>query len=82
MTLQGKGLAALRDAKYISARTALDMVTRGMELERLARGEPEDVSATDEFDALLDGVAKDPQLAPLLVHLQGLGIELEGDADP
>ncbi len=35
--------------------------------------------ATDEFDALLDAVARDPQLAPLVVYLQGLGIELEGE---
>ncbi|MDP8923250.1 MAG: hypothetical protein M3O34_10305 [Chloroflexota bacterium] len=79
MFLQGKGLKVLSGAKYISPRTALDMVTKGMEAERLARGEPEDVPAADEVDALLDAVARDPQLAPLLVHLQGLGIDLEGD---
>ena len=57
---------------------ALDMVTTGMEAAHLALSEPED-QVSQPGDKLIDAVARDPPLAPLLVNLQGLGIDLEGE---
>lgn len=80
--LHGKGLIVLSKATYVSARTALDMISRGVELERLVRGEIEDAPTNDAGDlSLVRAAIADPSLAPLLVELQQLGIEVGGDSD-
>ena len=55
MFLQGRGLKVLSQAKYISPRVALDMVSAGMQAERLARGESRDLSYPGTIEGGGDG---------------------------